>query len=258
MVLAAFVGIHSSHWPEWVTAISTLVLAVGVVWAGLGFWDAKRTRHGELTTDLARRWDEPDMVESMIEFVFQGPSAIIALIERIYGAPGAAQPTRPDVELFYTLSRWPTLIETIGVLHRSRAISTKVVYRNWGLALSPHGPSGRTLSSDCVSLTTDIPGSSSSSNGSHLLWMPKSRKNTPDLQRGAEGQLVGRPGRRAGASAIKRGGGVAPATRAGAEAAAGKRGACSSFASFRVFWLKSLVGHMQRIASTTRHAIAVR
>jgi hypothetical protein len=98
-----------------------------------GLEDARRTRHAQLVTDLSRRWDEPDTVESMMAYSAHGPSGISALARRLYGASEKEPPaSEDDLRLFNTLNRWPSLIETIGVLNSEGAISSEVVYKMWG------------------------------------------------------------------------------------------------------------------------------
>ena len=58
-----------------------------------------------------------------------GPGKIIGLYERLYGPD---EITAEDLTLFYELALWPSLIETIGVLHHEQVLSTAVVYKMWG------------------------------------------------------------------------------------------------------------------------------
>jgi hypothetical protein len=95
--------------------------------------DSRRTRHAQLVTDLSRRWDEADTVESMMAYSAHGPSGISDLARRLYGASKNDPPAKEkDLRLFNTLTRWPTLIETIGVLNSEGTISSDVVYKMWG------------------------------------------------------------------------------------------------------------------------------
>lgn len=119
----------------WVTAIATAVLAVGVFFALLGLWDARKTRDGQLVIDLARRWNEQDTVESKVAFSVEGPTKIIALMQRAYEPEGDQPASEVDLAQFWVLTRWPNLIETIGVLHKHGTLSTRVVYRMWGAGI---------------------------------------------------------------------------------------------------------------------------
>src|SRR5579862_2267972 len=117
-------------WYGWtsVLAISTAVLAVGVVIAAWQLRDARKTRDGELLADLSRRWSEPAMEESLMTYPSHGPAEVTALAERLYGASLNAPPAaQGDVELFTRLARWPDLIESIAVMNHHGSITTKAV-----------------------------------------------------------------------------------------------------------------------------------
>lgn len=132
-VLHYFGEHHGFDWPAWITAISTAVLAIGVGAALYSLWEARRTRDGQLVTDLARRWEAPEMMEAIVEFADHGPTGISQLLDRLYPAdPLAPLASTGDRELAYKLFRWPTLIDTIGVLASEKAISSEVVYKMWG------------------------------------------------------------------------------------------------------------------------------
>jgi hypothetical protein len=126
-------------WAAWITAgatvfiaIGTAVLAGGVLVALWGLGDARKTRYGQLITDLSSRWDSPNMIESIMGYSAHGPDGVVNLIERLYPPPGGPAITRQDLSLYYILGRWPSLIEAIGVLHAQGAISSEVVYAMWG------------------------------------------------------------------------------------------------------------------------------
>ena len=120
-------------WPAWITAIATVGLALGVAVALFSLWDARKTRDGQLVTDIARRWSDPDMVGSLREFSEYGPTGLIELLERVYEAdPTKPAASRGDLDLLYRLLAFPDLIEMIGVLVSEKAISTDVVYKMWG------------------------------------------------------------------------------------------------------------------------------
>lgn len=121
----------SIHYPEWVTAGATVAVAAGVVVALLGFWDARKTRDGQLLSDLSERWDHAASIDSLVAFTEHGPHGLVILIKRVYGAQGPAT-TADDLRLYYKLQTLPTLIETIGVLHDEGALSTDVIYKAWG------------------------------------------------------------------------------------------------------------------------------
>jgi hypothetical protein len=121
------------------TGVGTLILAVGVIIALFGFWDARKTRDGELVIELSHRWNEPATVESRQAYSNERASELADMIDRLYPEVGVAnqiQATPEDVELFQTLVRWPSLMETIGVLRDHGAISTEAIFKMWGYSIA--------------------------------------------------------------------------------------------------------------------------
>ena len=98
-----------------------------------------------LVINLSRRWDEPLIVDSIRAFSEAGVPKIIALFDRLWTPTQlpkrgwrrrrALRSHDRDLRLFALLSAWPNLIETIGVLWDTRAITTEVVYKMWGGAI---------------------------------------------------------------------------------------------------------------------------
>lgn len=119
-------------WAAWITAISTAVLAAGVLVALWGIVDARRTRDGQLVTDLSRRWDEPLVHESIVAHHVHGQPGTIDLIRRLYRVGGAEPLDEEGLRLYTTLTAWPVLIDVIGVLVSEKAISLDVAYKMWG------------------------------------------------------------------------------------------------------------------------------
>jgi hypothetical protein len=151
-----------SDWPEWVTAISTgviaagtAILAGGVVVALAGLSDARRTRHGLLLADLSRRWDEQVIVDSQRLFAGYSVAGIIQLIEKLYDTGGATDKERDD---FTALEAVPNFWELVGVLQIDGSLETSVVDTMWGDAIRN---SWRDWKEPVAKLRelTDIPGS---------------------------------------------------------------------------------------------------
>jgi hypothetical protein len=121
------------------TGAGTLVLAAGVVIALIGFWDARKTRDGELVIELSQRWNEPETIESKQAYSIERADEIADLIDRLYppvGVENRIQATPEDVSLFQKLVRWPALIETIGVLRDHGAISSEAIHKMWGYSIA--------------------------------------------------------------------------------------------------------------------------
>jgi hypothetical protein len=125
-----------------VAAIATLIVVIKTASTAVeSLNDAKKTRHGQLVTDLSRRWDEPLMVDSIklfSEHAAGGTRALIARLYRPHPTKGRFKIARSkrrqaaDIDLFYRISAWPNLIETIGVLYATKMIEGDVVYKMWG------------------------------------------------------------------------------------------------------------------------------
>jgi hypothetical protein len=153
LLVAADVG----GWLGWVghadteTSIWTMVLALAGVaslvvvvrtarTAVSALADAKKTRHGQLVTDLSRRWDESLLVESQDFYSEIGPRGIIELADRVNVprsvknafSPEQADGYRKDVADFNKLLLFPSLLDTIGVLVDEDVIDAEVVYKLWG------------------------------------------------------------------------------------------------------------------------------
>ncbi len=87
----------------WITAVGTAILAAGVIVALWGLWDSRKTRDGELVTELSRRWNEEETLESKMAYTAHGPSGIVALLERLY-VRRELNPRAPPTWLFSTSS----------------------------------------------------------------------------------------------------------------------------------------------------------
>ncbi len=137
-----------ADWSSWVTAVATGVLALAalatliVVYetaavARSGLDDARKTRHAQLLTDLSRRWDEAQMIESRKLYSLHGPKWVLGMVEKLYiYDPDATPLPEPEVDTWSKVMRWPSLLETIGVLHNDGAIGTEVAFNNWGAQIA--------------------------------------------------------------------------------------------------------------------------
>jgi len=119
-------------------AVATVVLAG---FAAVALWslkDAKRTRHGASIPELSRRWDSPRIQESMRRLLNSyGASRVVTPYETLWARD---QPSEDELKCYlddyYCIGRWPNLMETIGVLHRDKALSPEVVYMMWGAQIN--------------------------------------------------------------------------------------------------------------------------
>lgn len=119
----------ATDWAAWITAISTGVLAVGVLVALFGFWDAKRTRHGQLITDLSTRWEESTIVNGLKLLGREQDAEIEALVKRLFAG---GTPNDADLNTYNVMLPVTNLIETIGVLANEHVLTKRVIYKMWG------------------------------------------------------------------------------------------------------------------------------
>jgi hypothetical protein len=134
--LGLLVLVGSIHWAEWVTAGATVTLAAFGLFAWMAFKDARRTRHGQLGLELAKRWDGAEAVESFkLQTRFKS-EGITALIELLFDPPEGKvwelEELNAELDRYYALAHWPNLLETVGVLWASKVVSIEFVYRMWG------------------------------------------------------------------------------------------------------------------------------
>jgi hypothetical protein len=114
--------------------VTMLILLVTAIFVGRQVGDARRTRHGQLITDLSRRWDEPQIVQSQKIFSEYSAEGLVTLVNKVFGK-GTDEATDKELDDFVVLGRFPNLIETVGVLHADGAIDISVINRMWGLVI---------------------------------------------------------------------------------------------------------------------------
>jgi hypothetical protein len=124
-------------WPAWISAgaaVATLaIVAFTAIFALMSLQDARRTRHGQLITDLMRDWTDPLVMEAHRLHARYGEKDILALVDKVFG-PGH-EATTDELRDWTQLSLIANLIESLGVLSSERAITPEVVYKMWGGAI---------------------------------------------------------------------------------------------------------------------------
>jgi hypothetical protein len=123
-------------WPAWISAgaavLTLAVVAVTAIFALVGLWDARRTRHGQLVTEIMRDWSNPDTRRAHVLLASYPEDRITKLVDSLF-APGAeAEATDSDLADWRQLSLLANLIESLGVLCSEKAITPDVVYKMWG------------------------------------------------------------------------------------------------------------------------------
>jgi hypothetical protein len=121
----------ASDTPVWITAYATVSLAIAACFGLRSLRDARKTRHGEVLTELSRRWDDHLVLKSLTLGRKYGPSGTLALVDALW-TPGVTDRDERDLDDWYAISVYPNLLETIGVYLREGVISDSIVYRLWG------------------------------------------------------------------------------------------------------------------------------
>ena len=118
-----------------------------------GLWDARRTRHGQLITEIQKQWTEPDILEAIrLQRIYKA-DRIAQLVDAMFG-PETEQASEDEETAWATLAPWPNLIESVGVLCEVKAITPKVVYKMWGVRSWKRGETGKQRWSGFGSTTT--------------------------------------------------------------------------------------------------------
>jgi hypothetical protein len=129
-------------WAAWVTAgsavVTMLIVAITALYARGALEDAKRTRNAQLLNEISRRWDEPQIVESVTLSSTLTTQEIVLLIEKLFAqqvgrlTDEEKKRRAADLDRYHRLFFWPNLLEAIANHHTNEAISTDPIYRMWG------------------------------------------------------------------------------------------------------------------------------
>jgi hypothetical protein len=116
------------------TVAMVIVLVVTAIFVYRGLDDARKNRHGILITDIARRWDEPQIVKAFKLQSRYTEDDLLKLVDAVW-AGGTNQVTTEQLRDFFILTALPNLFDTIGALHRDGAIDIDIVDRMWGASI---------------------------------------------------------------------------------------------------------------------------
>lgn len=124
-------------WPAWISAgaamLTLIIVGFTAGFALVGLWDARRTRHAQLITEIMRAWTDPAAVEAHALHGKFTEQDIISLVDRVFAPGNTAAPN--DLSDWSKLTRVANLIESLGVLVSEAAITPEVVYKMWGGAI---------------------------------------------------------------------------------------------------------------------------
>lgn len=133
--VAAQLADHEAGWPAWISAsaatVTTIVVVLSAIFALHGLWDARRTRYGQLITELQRQWTEPAVVESIRLHTEYPADRLGALVAKMFG-PSRDIASLDERRAWSKLALWANLIESMGVLVSEKTITPRVVYKMWG------------------------------------------------------------------------------------------------------------------------------
>jgi hypothetical protein len=131
--------VHNEGLGTWLTGLATMGLAIGVVFAWSALRDARKTRHAQLLAVFSERFDDDSMNESAKLGRAFGPASLVQLSEKLYGSDAQHPPDPADVEAWkaniddwFSVTKWPNLLETIGVMVHAGALPRALIYRMWG------------------------------------------------------------------------------------------------------------------------------
>src|SRR5881275_3234816 len=106
---------------SWITAGSTLALAIGASWALASLRETRRDRHVQVLTDYGRRWDSEEITEARQKQLQCGDDVALAeLATKWLNDPSSA----PD---FYVLLRVPNFFEDLAVISKGGRLDMRLV-----------------------------------------------------------------------------------------------------------------------------------
>jgi hypothetical protein len=118
----------------WLTAVATTILAIGVGVAWFAIEDAKKTRHAQLVLALDARWTTPGIETAVKLYGSYTKQKLADLVGTMFDPAARAirEPTKEETADYEGLAIVANLIETIGALCKTGAITPDVVYDVWG------------------------------------------------------------------------------------------------------------------------------
>ncbi|MGH2845072.1 MAG: DUF4760 domain-containing protein [Thermoleophilaceae bacterium] len=126
---------EGTDWAGWITLG---IIVVSAIVAFLALLDARRTRHGQLVIEALRDWSTPEAEESHALHGQLTEETLVALTDRLFKTPApriAGEDHAEDLKTWNQAVRVANLIEALGVLVSTRALTSKVVYKMWGGAI---------------------------------------------------------------------------------------------------------------------------
>jgi hypothetical protein len=98
--------------PLWITALATLGLAVGVVFAARALAENRRDRHIQILSDFGRRWDTANLLEAREEQAQIHSAALVTLVDRWLTRAA----TTEEGKQVRTLLRIPNFFEDLAIM----------------------------------------------------------------------------------------------------------------------------------------------
>jgi hypothetical protein len=115
--------VDGANWAEALTGIGTILIAFGVVFAGIQVRDTRKARSAEIARELAEQWESPRMEEArkLVNGHGSGPGST----ERLRDAITEARKAGSDE--FYVYARWLNFFEQLGISFRRHSQAIGIV-----------------------------------------------------------------------------------------------------------------------------------
>jgi len=114
---------------EWVTAIATCVIAVGLLASWGAIRDNSKTRHAQIAMDMGRRYDEPALKTIKEKIQKWSPERMLQEFRDVENSGGIA---------VWDLDQLANFFEDLGVLYKMRALKIRWLDETLGTACTDY------------------------------------------------------------------------------------------------------------------------
>jgi hypothetical protein len=120
--------VDGATWAEALTAIGTIVIALGVVFTGMQVRDSRKARSAEIVRQLAEHWATKELIGARRRIAsYQGDDSIDKLVLDLKGAKD--QPLSKD---YFVFTRYLNFWEQVGLEFRGHSGGQRVVDEMFG------------------------------------------------------------------------------------------------------------------------------
>jgi hypothetical protein len=116
-------------------AVTALIVLLSALFAAGQLLDSRRTRYGQLLTDLSRRWDEPVLKNARDRLGPYKPAELRDLAQKVYEKTASEE----ERTAFYDLMAVPNYLEMVAVVEgKVEALPIELVDAVWGGPILTH------------------------------------------------------------------------------------------------------------------------